>query len=89
MQHEIVSREAWLAARTALLDAEKKLAQTRAVVVDQRRTLPWTRVDKAYEFDTPAASTIPTRWDRNARGAASAALLGLEGSLILGGKAVQ
>ena len=27
MQHEIVSREEWLAARTALLDAEKKLAK--------------------------------------------------------------
>jgi predicted dithiol-disulfide oxidoreductase (DUF899 family) len=54
MQHEIVSREEWLAARTALLDAEKKLAETRATVVDQRRTLPWTRVEKEYEFDTPA-----------------------------------
>ena len=54
MQHEIVSREEWLAARTALLDAEKKLAEARTAVVDQRRTLPWTRVEKEYEFDTPA-----------------------------------
>ena len=30
MQHEIVSREEWLAARTALLDAEKKLAKARS-----------------------------------------------------------
>jgi predicted dithiol-disulfide oxidoreductase (DUF899 family) len=54
MQHEIVSREEWLAARTALLDAEKKLAAARAAVVDQRRTLPWTPVEKEYAFDTPA-----------------------------------
>ena len=43
MQHEIVSREEWLAARMALLDAEKKLAEARTAVVEQRRTLPWTR----------------------------------------------
>jgi predicted dithiol-disulfide oxidoreductase (DUF899 family) len=54
MQHEIVSREDWLAARRALLDAEKKLAEARAAVVGQRRALPWTRVEKAYAFDTPA-----------------------------------
>ena len=68
MQHEIVSREEWLAARTALLDAEKKLAQTRAVVVDQRRTLPWTRVEKAYEFDTPAGrQTLANLFDGRGR----------------------
>ena len=54
MQHDIVSREEWLAARTALLDAEKKLAEARSAVVEQRHALPWTRVEKKYEFDTPA-----------------------------------
>jgi predicted dithiol-disulfide oxidoreductase (DUF899 family) len=54
MQHEIVSREQWLAARTALLDAEKKLVEARSAVVAQRRRLPWTRVEKEYAFDTPA-----------------------------------
>lgn len=54
MQHEIVSREQWLAARKALLAMEKKLAETRAAVVKQRRALPWTRIEKTYEFDTPA-----------------------------------
>jgi predicted dithiol-disulfide oxidoreductase (DUF899 family) len=53
MQHEIVSREEWLAARMALLEAEKKLAEARSAVVAQRRTLPWTPVGKAYAFDTP------------------------------------
>ncbi len=54
MQHEIVSGEEWLAARMALLAAEKKLAEARSAVVAQRRTLPWTPVGKAYAFDTPA-----------------------------------
>ena len=54
MQHEIVSREEWLAARMALLAAEKKLVEARSAVLAQRRTLPWTPVGKAYAFDTPA-----------------------------------
>ena len=53
MQHDIVSREAWLAARTDLLAAEKRLAEARAAVLAQRRQMPWTRVDKSYVFDTP------------------------------------
>jgi predicted dithiol-disulfide oxidoreductase (DUF899 family) len=53
MQHDIVSREAWLAARTDLLAAEKRLAEARAAVQAQRRNMPWTRVDKSYVFDTP------------------------------------
>ncbi len=68
MQHEIVSREEWLAARTALLDEEKKLAAARADVVGQRRTLPWTRVEKAYEFDTPAGrQTLADLFDGRGR----------------------
>jgi predicted dithiol-disulfide oxidoreductase (DUF899 family) len=68
MQHEIVSREEWLAARTALLDAEKKLAETRASVVEQRRALPWTRVDKTYAFDTLAGrQTLADLFDGRSR----------------------
>ena len=60
MQHEIVSREEWLAARTALLDAEKKLAEARAAVVDQRRTLPWTPVEKnTHSTHRPAGRPWP------------------------------
>ena len=47
-------RREWLAARQALLAEEKKLAELRARIVEQRRALPWTAVDKAYAFDTPA-----------------------------------
>jgi predicted dithiol-disulfide oxidoreductase (DUF899 family) len=68
MQHEIVSREEWLAARTALLDAEKKLAEARSAVVAQRRALPWTRVDKTYAFDTPAGrQTLADLFDGRGR----------------------
>src|ERR1044071_623538 len=54
MQHDIVSGTEWLAARQALLAEEKKLAELRARIVEQRHALPWTLVDKAYAFDTPA-----------------------------------
>ena len=54
MQHDIVSSAEWLAARQALLAEEKKLAELRARIVERRRALPWTAVDKAYGFDTPA-----------------------------------
>ena len=39
------TREEWLAARLALLDAEKALAR-------QRQELPWFRVGKEYQFGT-------------------------------------
>jgi predicted dithiol-disulfide oxidoreductase (DUF899 family) len=54
MDPTIVSPEKWLASRQALLAAEKKLAEARAAVVEQRKALPWTRVEKAYAFDAPA-----------------------------------
>jgi predicted dithiol-disulfide oxidoreductase (DUF899 family) len=54
MQHDIVSRDEWLAARQALLAEEKKLAELRTRTVERRRTLPWTKVEKAYAFDTLA-----------------------------------
>jgi predicted dithiol-disulfide oxidoreductase (DUF899 family) len=53
MQHDVVSRAEWLAARTNLLAAEKKLAEARAAVQAERRRMPWTRVDKDYVFDAP------------------------------------
>ena len=60
MERDIVSREAWLAARTSLLAAEKQLAAARAAVQAERRKLPWTRVDKSYAFDTPDGRQTPS-----------------------------
>jgi predicted dithiol-disulfide oxidoreductase (DUF899 family) len=54
--HQIVSRGDWLVARRALLDKEKAATRLRDAVSAERLALPWVRVDKAYEFDTPAGT---------------------------------
>jgi len=51
--HEIVSREEWLAARKALLTLEKEETKLRDRVRAERLALPWVKIDKAYMFDTP------------------------------------
>lgn len=53
MEHAVVSREAWLEARTALLRKEKELTRARDRVNAERLALPWVKVDKDYVFDTP------------------------------------
>jgi predicted dithiol-disulfide oxidoreductase (DUF899 family) len=53
MQHQIVSREQWTAARQQLLAKEKQLTRMRDQVATQRRELPWVKVDKSYAFDGP------------------------------------
>ncbi len=53
MQHQIVSREQWTAARQQLLADEKQLTRMRDQVAAQRRELPWVKVEKAYVFDGP------------------------------------
>lgn len=50
---EIVSREDWLAARTALLAREKELTRTIDAMNAQRRRLPMVRVDEDYTFEGP------------------------------------
>lgn len=49
----IVSRAAWLDARRALLRREKELTRLSDRIAEERRALPWVRVEKAYLFDTP------------------------------------
>lgn len=50
--NRIVSRDEWLAARTALLAKEKELTRARDRLSAERRALPWVKVDKTYVFDT-------------------------------------
>jgi len=50
--HRVVSREAWIAERKALLVREKELTRLRDQIAAERRDLPWVRIDKAYTFDT-------------------------------------
>ena len=52
--HETGTREQWLTARLALLQAEKDLTRRGDEVARQRQQLPWVRVDKAYGFETDA-----------------------------------
>ncbi len=51
--HPVVSREEWLAARTAFLAKEKEFTRLRDELSRQRRELPWEKVDKEYVFDGP------------------------------------
>jgi predicted dithiol-disulfide oxidoreductase (DUF899 family) len=53
-QHRVVSREEWLKARKAHLKNEKSLTHLRDLVNEERRALPWVKVEKDYVFDTPA-----------------------------------
>src|SRR3954465_5194311 len=52
MQHQVVTREKWLAARKELLKEEKELTRRSDEVARQRQELPWVRIDKPYAFET-------------------------------------
>ncbi len=49
----IVSAQEWEAARLALLVREKALTRARDALAAERRRMPWSAVEKAYEFDGP------------------------------------
>ncbi|TCU70267.1 putative dithiol-disulfide oxidoreductase (DUF899 family) [Bradyrhizobium sp. R2.2-H] len=51
--HQIVSREQWIIARRAHLAREKELTAARERLTEERRALPWVKVDEAYQFDGP------------------------------------
>lgn len=50
---KIVSREEWVAARTAYLAKEKEFTRQRDQLSQERRELPWVKIDKDYVFDGP------------------------------------
>src|SRR5262245_17106426 len=51
-EHKTGTRAEWLAARLALLDAEKALTRRSDEVARLRQELPWVPVDKEYRFET-------------------------------------
>jgi predicted dithiol-disulfide oxidoreductase (DUF899 family) len=53
MEHKVVSREAWLKARKEFLVKEKEFTKLRDQLSQQRRELPWVKVEKDYVFDGP------------------------------------
>jgi predicted dithiol-disulfide oxidoreductase (DUF899 family) len=54
MSHQpVVSRDQWLEARKAHLHDEKEFTRLRDRLSEQRRKLPWVKIDKDYTFDGP------------------------------------
>jgi predicted dithiol-disulfide oxidoreductase (DUF899 family) len=51
MKHQVVSPEEWLVARKNLLAKEKEFTRLRDRLSEERRELPWVRVEKTYVFD--------------------------------------
>ena len=48
----VVSHLEWLTARSEFLTKEKEFTRLRDELSRQRRTLPWEKVEKRYEFDS-------------------------------------
>lgn len=57
-KHAVVSRDAWLEARRALLAKEKAYGEARDALAAERRALPWVKLDKDYAFDTETGRKI-------------------------------
>ena len=51
--HQIVSQDEWVRARKEFLAKEKEFTRLRDQLSQQRRELPWVKVDKEYSFDGP------------------------------------
>ena len=51
--HKIVSRQEWIEARKALMAREKELTRARDALSEDRRNMPWVKVDKDYVFEAP------------------------------------
>jgi len=54
--HKIVSQQEWIEARKALLAREKELTRARDRLSEERRALPWVKVEKPYLFDSVEGS---------------------------------
>ncbi len=52
-KHRVVSQDAWLKERVALLAEEKRLMRERDELASKVRELPWVKVEKNYTFDSP------------------------------------
>jgi predicted dithiol-disulfide oxidoreductase (DUF899 family) len=52
-KHRVVSQQEWLRERSALLVKEKAFSRQREQLAEERRQLPWVKVDKRYSFEGP------------------------------------
>jgi predicted dithiol-disulfide oxidoreductase (DUF899 family) len=55
---KIVSHEEWIAARKQLLTRDKEFTRLRDRLTQQRRELPWERVEKQYKFQGPGGELM-------------------------------
>ena len=63
-EHKIVSHDEWIAARKQFLTKEKEFTRVRDRLSQERRELPWERVDKTYVFEGPDGNeTLPQLFD--------------------------
>jgi predicted dithiol-disulfide oxidoreductase (DUF899 family) len=51
-KHRVVSRDQWNRERAEFLKKEKAFSRQREQLAEERRSLPWVKVDKQYVFDT-------------------------------------
>ena len=51
--HQIVTKAEWIEARRAFLAKEKELTRLRDRLAEERRALPWVKIEKRYKFDGP------------------------------------
>ncbi len=52
-RHRIVSQSEWLEASRAQLAREKEFTRLREELAEERRALPWVKVEKDYVFEAP------------------------------------
>jgi len=51
--HQVVSKDEWVQARKRLLLKEKEFSRMQEQLSEERRALPWVRIDKDYTFYGP------------------------------------
>ena len=51
--HRVASRDEWIEASRRLVAREKELTRAHDRLAEERRALPWVRIDKDYRFHTP------------------------------------
>jgi predicted dithiol-disulfide oxidoreductase (DUF899 family) len=51
--HQIVSHDEWVKASQALLRKEKEFTRLREQMAEERRKLPWEKIEKEYVFQEP------------------------------------
>jgi predicted dithiol-disulfide oxidoreductase (DUF899 family) len=70
-KHKTGTREEWLGARLALLEAEKRLMRQSDELARQRQELPWVRIDKEYLLETEEGSASLAASSKGARNSSS------------------